>query len=155
MSPTSPVAVHTCSPKAPAPSYLGAYRDRHGTLLLIWTATLAFIAEDHGGSQALLRSTSFLVIVSGLFLSCIICTMASKSSSLIFWRLSASLSMSICRVASSASPESEHKTTGLTPLSGRLFFLALSAPLTPFASPGTGPDSFNTAIKAGLGFLNV
>lgn len=49
----------------------------------------------------------------------------------------------------------------LTFLSVRFFFFALSSPvaprldLTPFSSPGTGPDSRNCARKAGLGFLKV
>lgn len=49
----------------------------------------------------------------------------------------------------------------LTFLSVRFFFFALSSPaaprldLTPFSSPGTGPDSRNAAKNAGFGFLKV
>jgi len=45
-----------------------------------------------------LRSTSFLVIVSAVFLSWINCTTVRRSSSPRRWRLSASLSMSICEM---------------------------------------------------------
>lgn len=44
----------------------------------------------------------------------------------------------------------------LTPLSGLFFFFADSSrALTPFASPGTGPDSFRIARRAGFGFLKT
>ena len=44
----------------------------------------------------------------------------------------------------------------LTPLSGLFFFFADSSrALTPFASPGTGPDSFRIASRAGFGFLKI
>jgi len=49
-----------------------------------------------------------------------------------------------------------------TPLSALFFFLTESSPCAPprfdfrpFSSPGTGPDSFNAANRAGFGFLNV
>ena len=44
----------------------------------------------------------------------------------------------------------------LTPLSGLFFFFADSSrALTPFASPGTGPDSFKMERRAGFGFLKT
>ena len=44
----------------------------------------------------------------------------------------------------------------LTPLSGLFFFFADSSrALTPFASPGTDPDSFKMERSAGFGFLKT
>lgn len=44
----------------------------------------------------------------------------------------------------------------LTPLSGLFFFFADSSrALTPFASPGTGPDSFRIVRRADFGFLKT
>ena len=65
----------------------------------------------------------------------------------------------LCSV--SAGQELDHCGFSLTFFSVRFFFFALSSPtaprlfFVPFSSPGTEPDSRNSAIKAGLGFLKV
>jgi hypothetical protein len=115
------------------------------------------MSKKQGGK--LLRSTSFFVYESADLLSCTICTTWRRSSSPSFWRPSASLSMSTCFRRRQYFTGVRCRIT-LTFLSTRFFFFTLSSPpplrfLTPFSSPGTGPDSRNLSSRAGLGFLKV
>lgn len=109
------------------------------------------------------RSTSFTVYESGALLSWTIWTTCNRSSSPSFWSPSASLSMSTYwhKLSQKKKILAKAIIVILTFFSVFFFFFALSSPvaprfdLTPFSSPGTGPDSRNFSSRDALGCLKV